>query len=54
MPHCGLCGAEAPPQPCVTEKGQCDLWGRKAVLAEDKNKEKTEKCACSAPHSPCP
>jgi len=36
MAKCGLCGGEAPRQPCITTDGRCDLCGKKAVLAEDK------------------
>lgn len=35
MPKCGICGGEAPKQPCITEKGECDLCGRKVKLAEE-------------------
>lgn len=34
MPKCGICGGEAPKQPCITEDGKCDLCDRKVVLAE--------------------
>ena len=33
MPKCGICGGEAPKQPCITEDGKCDLCGKKVVLA---------------------
>ncbi len=38
MPKCGICGGEAPKQPCITEEGKCDLCDRKVVLEEDKKK----------------
>ena len=40
MPKCGICGGDAPKQPCITEDGKCDLCGRKVVLEEEKKKEK--------------
>ena len=40
MPKCGICGGDAPKQPCITEDGKCDLCGRNVVLAEEKKKEK--------------
>lgn len=43
MAKCGICGGDAPKQPCITEAGECDLCGRKVVLAEDKEKEKDKK-----------
>jgi hypothetical protein len=42
MPKCGLCGGEAPKQPCITEDGKCDLCGREVVLKQEKGKEKEE------------
>jgi phosphoribosylaminoimidazole (AIR) synthetase len=43
MPKCGICGGEAPRQPCITEEGKCDLCGKKVGLAEEEKKEKEEK-----------
>jgi len=43
MPKCGLCGGDAPKQPCITEDGECDLCGKKAVLAEEKEDENKKK-----------
>jgi hypothetical protein len=40
MPKCGICGGDAPKQPCITENGECDLCGKKVTLAE--KPEKTE------------
>jgi hypothetical protein len=42
MPKCGICGGEAPRQPCITEDGKCDLCDKKVTLAE-KPEEKKEK-----------
>jgi len=42
MPKCGICGGDAPKQPCITEEGKCDLCGRKVVLEEEKEKEKKD------------
>jgi len=39
MPKCGLCGGEAPKQPCITEEGKCDICGKKATLADENKKE---------------
>jgi phosphoribosylaminoimidazole (AIR) synthetase len=39
MPECGICGGEAPRQPCITEEGKCDLCGKKVVLAEEQEEE---------------
>lgn len=38
MVKCGICGGEAPKQPCITEEGNCNLCGKKVVLAEEKEK----------------
>jgi phosphoribosylaminoimidazole (AIR) synthetase len=27
MVKCGICGGEAPKQPCITEEGKCDIGG---------------------------
>ena len=35
MVKCGICGGEAPKQPCITEDGKCDLCGKKVILAEE-------------------
>lgn len=43
MPKCGLCGGDAPKQPCITEDDRCDLCGKKAVLAEEQKDEKEKK-----------
>jgi len=40
MTKCGICGGEAPRQPCITAEGKCDLWGKKVVLAEEKEEKK--------------
>lgn len=40
MPKCGLCGGDAPKQPCITEDGKCTVCGRPAKLAEDKDEKK--------------
>jgi phosphoribosylaminoimidazole (AIR) synthetase len=40
MSKCGICGGEAPRQPCITEQGKCDLCGKKVVLAEEKEEKK--------------
>jgi len=45
----GICGGEAPKQPCITEEGKCDLCGKKVVLAEEKEK---KKCNYSASPKP--
>jgi hypothetical protein len=42
MPKCGICGGEAPKQPCIKEDGKCDLCDRKVVLEEEKKKEKKD------------
>ena len=34
MPKGGICGGEAPRQPCLTEDGKCDLFDKKVMLAE--------------------
>jgi phosphoribosylaminoimidazole (AIR) synthetase len=39
MPKCGICGGEAPKQPCITEDGKCDLCGKKVALAEKEEEE---------------
>jgi len=43
MAKCGICGGEAPRQPCITEDGKCDLCGREVVLKEGPKEEKEEK-----------
>ncbi len=43
MPKCGICGGEAPRQPCITEGSKCDLCKKKVGLAEEGNKEKKGK-----------
>ena len=40
MPKCGICGGDAPKQPCITAEGKCDFRGKKVVLEEEKKKEK--------------
>ena len=40
MVKCGICGGEAPKQPCITEDGKCDLCGRKVKLADDEDQDK--------------
>ena len=40
MPKCGICGGDAPKQPCITEDGKCDLCQKEVVLKEKKEKEK--------------
>ena len=40
MVKCGICGGEAPKQPCITEEGNCDLCGKKVALAEEQEKTK--------------
>ncbi|MGB9927779.1 MAG: hypothetical protein ACPK85_05175 [Methanosarcina sp.] len=35
MVKCGICGGEAPKQPCITEQGACDICGKKVKLAEE-------------------
>jgi len=40
MPKCGICGGEAPKQPCITEEGKCGLCGKKVVLAGKQEEEK--------------
>jgi hypothetical protein len=40
MPECGICGGEAPRQPCITEDGKCDLCGKKVILAEGQEEKK--------------
>jgi len=42
VPKCGICGGDAPKQPCITEEGKCDLCGKKVVLEEVKQ-EQTQK-----------
>jgi len=42
MPKCGICGGEAPKQPCITEDGKCDLCDRKVALAEAMEPKKPE------------
>ena len=43
MPKCGICGGEAPKQPCITEEGKCDLCGKKVTLAEAKDADPKKK-----------
>lgn len=31
MVKCGICGGEAPKQPCITEDGKCDLCGKEVI-----------------------
>jgi hypothetical protein len=38
MPKCGICGGEAPKQPCITEEGKCDICVKKVTLAVEKKK----------------
>ena len=40
MPKYGICGGEAPKQPCITEDGKSDLRGREVVLKEEKEDKK--------------
>ncbi len=40
MPKCGICGGDAPRQPCITEEGKCDLCQREVKLAEAKEEKK--------------
>ena len=48
MVKCGICGGEAPKQPCITEEGNCDICGKKVMLAEQsKEKDKVNKCKTS-------
>jgi len=42
MVKCGICGGEAPKQPCITEDGKCDLCGKEVVLKEGAEKDKKE------------
>ena len=42
MPECGICGGDAPKQPCVTEDGKCDVCGKELILAEDEEDEEEE------------
>jgi DNA-directed RNA polymerase subunit RPC12/RpoP len=37
---CGICGGEAPKQPCITEDGKCDLCGKEVILKEEAKKDK--------------
>jgi len=39
MVKCGICGGEAPKQPCITEEGKCDICHKKVVLAEEKKEQ---------------
>lgn len=43
MPKCGICGGEAPKQPCITEEGKCDLCGKKVKLDEEPKTEEKKK-----------
>jgi hypothetical protein len=38
MVKCGICGEEAPNQPCVIEEGKCDICGKKVILLQMKRK----------------
>jgi hypothetical protein len=40
MVKCGICGGEAPKQPCITEDGKCDLCGKEVILKEEAKKDK--------------
>lgn len=40
MVKCGICGGEAPKQPCITEEGNCNLCGKKVKLAEEEEEKK--------------
>lgn len=40
MPKYGICGGDAPKQPCINEDGKCDLCGKKIKLVEDEKNEK--------------
>jgi phosphoribosylaminoimidazole (AIR) synthetase len=42
MVKCGICGGEAPRQPCITEEGTCDLCGKKVMLADECMKKKVK------------
>jgi len=33
MPKCGLCGADVPEQPKITEDGKCSICGAKLKIA---------------------
>ena len=35
MVKCGICGGEAPRQPCITEEGTCDLCGKEVMLVDE-------------------
>ena len=39
MPKCGICGGDAPKQPCITEDGKCDLCQKGVVLKKKKGNE---------------
>lgn len=39
MPKCGICGGDAPKQPCITEEGKCDLCQKEVILKKKKEKE---------------
>ena len=38
----GICGGEAPRQPGITDKGTCDICGKKVMLAEEERKERVK------------
>jgi hypothetical protein len=42
MVKCGICGGEAPRQPCITEEGKCDLCGKEIMLVEECTQKKAE------------
>jgi hypothetical protein len=35
MVKCGICGGEAPRQPCITEEGTCDFCGKEVILVDE-------------------
>lgn len=39
MVKCGICGGEAPRQPCITEQGTCNICNKKVKLAEGESEE---------------
>jgi hypothetical protein len=43
MVKCGICGGEASRQPGITDKGTCDICGKKVMLTEDCLQEKEKK-----------
>jgi hypothetical protein len=42
MVKCGICGGEAPRQPCITEEKTCDLCGKEVMLVEECIQKKAE------------